>query len=88
MLFIPGAQGFPFPEGNSDADRAMGEGGGAPGVVFEHGTFEEDGPVTWETLISPRDTPVLRGAGHPSPCTVRVRGRRPLRGRAERLREE
>jgi len=35
--------------------------------VFDHGTYEEDGPVTWEALASPRYTPVLRRAGDPSP---------------------
>jgi hypothetical protein len=37
------------------------------GGVFDHGTHEEDGPVTWEALASPRHTPVMRGAGDPSP---------------------
>jgi hypothetical protein len=35
--------------------------------VFDHGTYEEDGPVPWEALASPRHTPVLRRAGDPSP---------------------
>ena len=43
-----------MPEGNSDlTDR--GEGRFAPGGVFDHGTYEEDGPETWETLVSPRE---------------------------------
>jgi hypothetical protein len=25
--------------------------------VFDHGTYEEDGPVTWEALASPRHIP-------------------------------
>jgi len=25
--------------------------------VFDHGTYEEDGPVTWEALASPRPIP-------------------------------
>ncbi len=29
----------------------MGEGRIAPGGVFDHGTQEEDGPGTWETLV-------------------------------------
>ncbi len=37
------------------------------GGVFDHGTHDEDGPVTWEALASPRHTPVLRRAGDPSP---------------------
>jgi hypothetical protein len=39
-----------LPEGNSDL-TVMGEGGIAPGGVFDHGTLEEDGPGTWEALI-------------------------------------
>ena len=27
------------------------------GGVFDHGTYEEDGPVTWEALASPRHIP-------------------------------
>ena len=34
----------------------MGEQRPAPGGVFDHGTLEEDGPETWEALISPRET--------------------------------
>ncbi len=45
--FISGAQGFGLSEGNSDL-TAMGEGRFAPGGVFDHGTYEEDGPGTWE----------------------------------------
>src|SRR6266478_7348611 len=37
------------------------------GGVFDHSTHEEDGPVTWEALASPRLIPVLRRAGDPSP---------------------
>jgi hypothetical protein len=25
--------------------------------VFDHGTYEEDGPVSWEALASPRHIP-------------------------------
>lgn len=46
------------------------------------GTSEEDGPVTWETLVSPRETPGIRGTGNPSPHTVLAGGRRPHRGQA------
>ena len=35
----------------------MGEEGGASGGVFDHSTYEEDGPVTWEALASPRRHP-------------------------------
>ena len=37
------------------------------GGVFDHGTPEEDGPVTWEALASPGKIPVLRRAGYLSP---------------------
>jgi hypothetical protein len=37
------------------------------GGVFDHGTDEADGPVTGEALASPRDMPVWRRAGDPSP---------------------
>jgi len=33
----------------------MGEGRSAPGGIFDHGTQEEDGPGTWEALVSPRE---------------------------------
>jgi hypothetical protein len=33
----------------------MGEVGFAPDGVFDHGTHEEDGPGTWEALVSPRE---------------------------------
>ncbi len=61
------------------------------GGVFDHGTHEEDGPVTWEALASPRHTPVVRRAGDESPThgTLRAHGssaqeaqnKRPHRGR-------
>ena len=51
---IPSAQGFGLPEGNSDL-TAMGEGRYAPGGVFDHGTYDEDDPATWEALVSPRE---------------------------------
>jgi hypothetical protein len=30
--------------------------------VYDHGTHEEDGPVTWETLVSPREIPAQSGS--------------------------
>jgi hypothetical protein len=36
----------------------LGEEGGVSGGVFDHGTYAEDGPVTWEALASPRHLPV------------------------------
>ncbi len=55
------AQGVSLPEGSS-AVTARGRGDGAAGEVFDHGTHQEDDPVTWETLAFPRDDTVLRGA--------------------------
>jgi len=46
---------------------SMGEEGIVSGGVFDHGTQEEDGPGTWEALASPRQPPVMRRAGDPSP---------------------
>jgi hypothetical protein len=45
----------------------MGELGRVSGGVVDFGTYEEDGPVTWEALASPRQIPVLRRAGESSP---------------------
>ena len=64
----------------------MGEASGASGGVFDDGTREEDGTVTWETLVSSREIPAKRGAGYLSPHTARACGWRPRRGRAELLR--
>ena len=36
------------------ATDELGEGEAAPGGVFDHGTQEEDDPVTWEAHVSPR----------------------------------
>jgi hypothetical protein len=33
--------------------RVLGKEGVVSGGVFDHGTHEEDGPVTWEALASP-----------------------------------
>jgi hypothetical protein len=34
--------------------------------MFDYGTHEEDGPVTWEALAFPREIPVIRRAGESS----------------------
>jgi len=89
---FPDAEGPVFPEGNNHPRREfLGEEGMVSGGVFDHGTHEEDGPVTWEALASPRHTPVMRGAGDPSPThgTLRThvssaqeaQNKRPHRGR-------
>ena len=51
----------------------MGKEGCVSGGVFDQSTHEEDGPVTWEALASPRQTPVERRAGDPSPTHGTVR---------------
>ena len=43
------------PEGHGGR-CAMGEQRPAPSGVYGYGTLEGDGPETWETLISPRET--------------------------------
>jgi hypothetical protein len=45
----------------------MGKEGYVSGGVFDQSTHEEDDPVTWEALASPRHIPVWRRAGDPSP---------------------
>src|SRR2546425_10304180 len=45
----------------------VGEARDVSGGVFDHGTYEEDGPGTWEALASPRPIPVSRSTGDPSP---------------------
>ncbi len=40
------------PEGHGGL-CAMGKQGFAPSGVYDYGTLEEDGPETWEALISP-----------------------------------
>ena len=45
----------------------MGKAGRVSGGVLDYSTYEEDGPVTWEILASPRNIPVLRRAGESSP---------------------
>ena len=68
-LVFPDAEGPVVLEGNNIPlrKRLWGEEGSVSGGVFDHGTYEEDGPVTWEALASPRHIPVLRRAGDPSP---------------------
>ena len=91
-LTFPEAQGPILPEGNNNPLHAfLGEEGVVSGGVFDHGTYEEDGPVTREALASPRHTPALRRAGDPSPThdTLRAhvssaseaQNKRPHRGR-------
>ena len=57
-LTFPDAQGPVLPEGNNHPLPALlGEEGVVSGGVVDHGTYEEDGPVTWEALASPRPIP-------------------------------
>src|SRR5262245_25156058 len=45
----------------------VGEERHVSGGVFDHGTYEEGDPGTWEALASPRPVPASRRAGDPSP---------------------
>ena len=67
IYVIPDAQGSVLPEGDDDLSALMGEEWIVSGGVYDHGTQEEDGPETWEALASPRQKPVMRRAGDPSP---------------------
>jgi hypothetical protein len=53
-LCFPDAERAEIREGHNDLLRPMGEEGTVSGGVFDHSTYEEDGPVTWEALASPR----------------------------------
>jgi hypothetical protein len=84
-IVFPEAEGPDVPEGNhTPLHRCRpGEEGGVSGGVFDHGTYEEDGPVTWEALASPRPIPVSRSTGDPSPTHDTFAGARvvgPTRG--------
>ena len=73
-ICFPGAQGVKEPEGNSDRTES-GRGAVAPGGVVDPGTLEEDGPGTWDPLVSPRERAGLRGAGvEMSPALHRTAG--------------
>ena len=57
-ITFPDAQGPVLPEGNTNPLQVfVGEEGVVSGGVFDHGMYEEDGPVTWEALASPRPIP-------------------------------
>ena len=64
---IPDAQDAELPEGDDDLSASTGEEGIGSGGVFDHGTHEDEGPGAWEALVSPREQPVMRRAGDPSP---------------------
>jgi hypothetical protein len=85
LRVFPEAEGPGLPEGNNTPLHRCrpGEEGGVSGGVFDHGTYEEDGPVTWEALASPRPIPVSRSTGDPSPTHDTFAGARvvgPTRG--------
>src|SRR4029434_2991915 len=75
---FPEAEGPDLPEGNNTPLQRCrpGEEGHVSGGVFDHGTYEEDGPVTWEALASPRPIPVSRSTGDPSPTHDMLAGAR------------
>jgi hypothetical protein len=58
-IVFPEAEGPVLPEGHNTPLHTyrLGKEGGVSGGVFDHGTYEEDGPVTWEALASPRHIP-------------------------------
>ena len=86
-IVFPEAEGPVLPEGHNTPLHTylLGKEGGVSGGVFDHGTYEEDGPVTWEALAFPRPIPVLRRAGDPSPTHDTYAGARVvgLRGTEE-----
>jgi len=55
----------------SDAKGRVAEGAGG---VCVPGTYEEDGPLTWEALMSPCEGRGPRGAGQQSPTSLRFAG--------------
>ena len=55
MNTVPSAETDVCVEGGSAGASSWADGRGALGGVLDCGTIEEDGPVTWETLSSPRD---------------------------------
>jgi hypothetical protein len=58
------AQGLAGPEGSRVVADKRAQGDDAAGEVVGHGTYEEDDPVTWETLTFPRDK-AENGVPHP-----------------------
>lgn len=58
-IVFPEAEGPVLPDGHNTPLHTylLGKEGGVSGGVFDHGTYEEDGPVTWEALASPRHIP-------------------------------
>jgi hypothetical protein len=62
--------GFNIPE-DSNVVVGTGRDDDDTGGVAEHGTFADDGPVTWEALISPRETCRQRGPDDESPTSPR-----------------
>ena len=69
-------QGFNVPEDSIDV-VAHGRDSVDTGGVAEHGTFAAGGPVTWETLISPRDESQMRRLGDGAPTRPRYGCARP-----------
>src|SRR5262249_38046063 len=64
---LPGCPGCCMTGRQQRSLRTAGEERPVSGGVFDHGTYEEDSPGTWEGLASPRPIPVWRRAGDPSP---------------------
>ena len=73
-MLIPGVEGLSSTRRQQALSPVVGEGAASPGEVCAFGTSQEDGPGTWETLVSPRFVPVLRRAGPEISEAARVRG--------------
>jgi hypothetical protein len=54
IVFIPSAECVIEHEGSTEVCVSGCEADVGLGGVIGHGTHEEDGPVTWETLVSPQ----------------------------------
>ncbi len=67
-MFIPVAERSELREGDDVLSvdllkEKLGQGGVVSGGVLHHGTHEEDGSVTREAHVSPREIPVVWRAG-------------------------
>jgi len=62
IFMLPSAKSVALLEGDIGI-TVEGRGDDGLGGVFDHGTHEEDGPGTWEALVSPREEPATRRAG-------------------------
>jgi hypothetical protein len=75
-IFFPDAETAAVERRPQPSFALWGDVGRVSGGVFDYSTHEEDGPVTWEALASPRRIPVLRRAGELSPTHGALAGAR------------